>query len=446
MQLTKTLLLAATAATAIGAQAQFHYRSSARSQTTQTIQPIEISVADSIASDSMAMALYTDTVCSLTPLPDYFFLPAVYNYYDFPDSIHLQDYDFKSNEALRWLDDANALAERIKGMRHRFFFGYPQYTSYVASELPEAPKQYSAVVDPSDFKVSIIETVTGPADVPTVKAEEVKKRHWIRAFNVSLQFSQAYVSPNWYQGGNNNLNMLGQIYYNVKLNQEFHPNLLFETTAQYKLGMNNAPDDEIHSYNINEDVFQVNSTFGLKAAKRWYYSMSAQFKTQLLNSYQTNTTNLKSGFLSPGDLTVGVGMTYNYANKKKSFTFDANISPLSYNLRICTSDRLNHENYDIRQDRTTANKFGSNVELKLYWKMCYNIYLRSRMYAFSDYHTAQVDWENTIVFEINKFLTTQIFAHARYDTATPPVADSKWRKLQFKEILSIGFAYKFSSL
>ncbi len=296
------------------------------------------------------------------------------------------------------------------------------------------------------FRSDIVETVTGPADVPTVKAKEVEKRHWIRGFNVSLQFSQAYVSPNWYQGGKNNLNMLGQIYYNVKLNQEYHPNLLFETTAQYKLGMNNAPDDEVHNYNVNEDIFQVNSTFGLKAARRWYYSVSGQFKTQLLNSYKPNTDELKSGFLSPGDLTLGVGMTYNYNNPKKTFTFDANISPISYNLRICTSDRLNHESYDIRQDRTTANKFGSNVELKVYWKMSYNIYLRSRLYAFSDYNTVQTDWENTIVFEINKFLTTQIFCHARYDSSTPRVEDSKWHKLQFKEILSIGFAYKFNSL
>ena len=319
-------------------------------------------------------------------------------------------------------------------------------TPYLASELPDAPKKYSAVVNPSDFSVDIVETVTGPADVPTVKAKEVEKRHWIRGFNVSLQFSQAYVSPNWYQGGKNNLNMLGQIYYNVKLNQEYHPNLLFETTAQYKLGMNNAPDDEVHNYNVNEDIFQVNSTFGLKAARRWYYSVSGQFKTQLLNSYKPNTDELKSGFLSPGDLTLGVGMTYNYNNPKKTFTFDANISPISYNLRICTSDRLNHESYDIRQDRTTANKFGSNVELKVYWKMSYNIYLRSRLYAFSDYNTVQTDWENTIVFEINKFLTTQLFCHARYDSSTPRVEDSKWHKLQFKEILSIGFAYKFNSL
>ena len=432
-----SLLLATAAICAVPATAQFHYRDSATVPSTDFVEVTE---------ETEPAEAAADTLVSLAPLPDYFFLPAVYDHYDFPDTVAATGTDFSGTPQLRWLEEQNALAARMQRMRHRFFFGYPDYTPYIRAELPEAPKQYSAVVNPADFTVDIVETVTGPAEVPTIQAEEVKKRHWIRQFNVSLQFSQAYISPNWYQGGNNNLNMLGQIYYNVKFNQEYHPKLLFETTAQYKLGMNNAPDDELHKYNINEDVFQVNSTFGYKAMRRWYYSLTGQFKTQLLNSYEKNTTTLTSGFLSPGDLTVGAGMTYNYANSKKSFTFDANISPISYNLRICTSDRLNHETYDIRQDRKTASKFGSNVELKVYWKLCYNIYLRSRLYAFSDYHTVQADWENTMVFEINKFLTTQVFCHLRYDSSTPPVEDSKWRKFQLKEILSIGFAYKFSSL
>lgn len=440
MQLHKALLLLAAASGAFSANAQFHFRNSARtadSDGLESLQEVEIVAIDEDTP--------VDTTVSLTPLPAYFFLPTVYSHYDFPDSLDFAAPDYSGEPALRWLEDANAQAARMQRMRHRYFFAHPDMP-YIAAELPDAPKRYSAVVDPSDFSVDIVETVTGPSEVPTVKAEEVRKRHWINTFNVSLQFSQAYVSPNWYQGGKNNLNMLGQIYYNVKLNQEFHPNILFETTAQYKLGMNNAPDDEYHDYNVNEDIFQVNSTFGLKAARRWYYSLMAQFKTQLLNSYKANSPDLKSGFLSPGDLTVGLGMTYNYANKKKTFTFDTSISPLSYNLRICTSDRLNHEDYDIRQERTTASKFGSNAEVKVYWKMAYNIYLRSRLYGFTDYESVQADWENTIVFEINKFLTTQLFMHARYDTRTPRLEDSKWHKLQFKEILSIGFAYKFSSL
>ena len=95
--------------------------------------------------------------------------------------------------------------------------------------------------------------------------------------------------------------------YNVKLNQKFYPKLLFETNISYKLGINSSPDDTIRSYNISEDLFQLNSKFGYKAFRRWYYSTSVQFKTQLLQSYNTNSTTLRSAFMSPSQTNVGVG-------------------------------------------------------------------------------------------------------------------------------------------
>ena len=254
----------------------------------------------------------------------------------------------------------------MRNAQRYFFNNHPDKVRYNIALLPEAPKEYHAVLNPEDHTIEIKEVIKDAPMAPTIAAAEVKKRHWIRTFNASLQFSQAYVSPNWYQGGNNNLNMLANIYYNVKLNPEYHPKLLFETTAQYKLGMNSAPDDSIHNYSISEDLFQVNSTFGLKAAKRWYYSLTCQFKTQLLNSYPSNSRELRASFLSPAELTVGLGMTYNYANTKKTVTFDASIAPLSYNMRICRDRRIDPAIYNIDNGRRVQNNFGSSAELKLH--------------------------------------------------------------------------------
>ena len=271
------------------------------------------------------------------------------------------------------------------------------------------------------------------------------KKHWLKTFNANLQFSQAYVSPNWYQGGNNNLNALLNLYYNVKLNPAFHPKWLFENTLQYKLGMNNAPDDELRDYSISEDLFQWNMTVGYRSTKRWYYSLNTQFKTQILNNYKSNTTTLKAAFLSPGELNVGVGMTYNYANPKKTFTFDASISPFSYNMKTCLRKRMNVTSFGIEEGRKTVSEYGSSAEGKLTWKMCDNISLRSRMFVFTDYDYIQGDWENTIQFTINRFLSTQIFVHMRYDSTSPVIEDTDWHKFQLKEILSFGFTYKFNT-
>lgn len=402
----------------------------------------ESSVKTPLPTDTVPL----DTVVSFLTLPGYFFMPAVYDNYRFPDSVDLVRGDFSGNPGMRWVEEQQSVERRMRQMRRTLFYTHPEEVRYNVRMLPEAPKPYYAVVSPEDYSIDIRQSVEGPDDRTTLQAEEVEKRHWIRTFNVGLQFSQAYISPNWYQGGNRSLIALGNIYYNVKLNQEYHPNLLFETTLQYKLGTNHTPEDSLHSYTVTEDLLQFNSTFGIKAAEHWYYSVTGQFKTQLLNSYKTNDPKLQSAFLSPSDLTVGVGMTYNYARPSGNLTFDATISPLSYNLRTCINERVDASSYDIDTGKKAVNKIGFSTEIKLMWKLTYNITLTSRIFAFSDYQSVQADWENTLAFVINKFLTTQIYAHLRYDTLSPRIENSDWHKLQVKEIFSIGFSYSFSSI
>lgn len=393
-----------------------------------------------------AVGFALDTTIVVPPLPNYFFMPAIYDHFEFRDSVALMDPMFSGVPQLRWIENRQLINRSMQRMKYDLFFNHPEKVRYNISMLPQAPKAYHAVIDPTNHTVEIKETITGPTDKTTLVAEEVKKRHWIRTFNASLQFSQAYVSPNWYQGGNSNLNMLGQLYYNVKLNQEYHPNLLFDFTAQYKLGMNSAPDDSLRNYSISDDLLQLNTTFGIKAAKRWYYSFTGQFKTQLLNSYTSNTHDLRSAFLSPGELTAGIGMTYNYATPKKNFTFDASLAPISYNLKICTNSQIDETKYGIHPGHNTISKYGSTAEFKLSWKLTYNISFNSRLFTFSDYSQIQSDWENTMIFEINRFLTTKVYAHIRYDSRGVPAEGTNWKKLQVKEILSLGFAYKFSSI
>ena len=447
------LLIITILASSVTAMSQAMYRWSA-SQPSNSAEVLEstdiIPVASTPVSVSDSLiALYPepDTLMSMSPLPRAFFLPAVFDSYDVPDSTPVDIFapDYSGNPAMRWVEDATAVDRRSRAMLQRMYVNSPGAIPYFLSMLPEAPKEYYAVVDPIDHSIEIKEVVPQKIDVPTIEAPEIQKRHWIKTFNASLQFSQAYVSPNWYQGGNNNLNALMNAYYNVKLNPAFHPNLLFENTLQYKLGMNNAPDDEMHDYNISEDIFQWNMTAGYKANKRWYYSMNTQFKTQILNNYKPNSNTLKAAFMSPGELNIGLGMTYNYANKNKTFTFDASISPLSYNLKTCTRGRMKETSFGIEEGRKTVSEYGSNAEGKLTWQILENISLRSRLFVFSDYDYIQSDWENTIQFTVNKFLSTQIYVHMRYDSTSPVIEDTDWHKFQLKEILSFGFTYKFGN-
>lgn len=235
------------------------------------------------------------------------------------------------------------------------------------------------------------------------------------------------------------------MYWNVKLNPAFHPTFLFEATTQYKLGLNNAPDDELRDYSISDDLFQFNMLMGYKATQRWYYSLNVLFKTQLFNNYKKNSEELKGAFLSPGELNVGLGMTYNYVNKPKTFTFDGSIAPLSWNMKTCINSRMNETSFGIKEGHNVVHNLGSSAEGKIQWKLAPNIMLRSRLFMFTDYEYGYADWENTLQFTINRFLSTQIFVHARYDSSTPRCDDPDWKKLQVKEILSFGFTYAFQT-
>ena len=232
---------------------------------------------------------------------------------------------------------------------------------YNLADLPEPPKQYRAFVNPITTRIEFREQKVESKPLET----DIEHRHWLRKFGASLQFSQAYVSPNWYQGGNNNLNMLAQLGYNVKLNERFYPRYLFDMSIQYKLGLNSTPDDSIRGYNISEDMFQFNLTLGLKAHKKWYYSGSVYFKTQLFNSYPTNSRKIKSSFMSPGELNVGLGMTYNTSSKKQNFSLALSISPLSWNMKTCINNRIDETQFGIKPGRNMTNEVGSSFEANM---------------------------------------------------------------------------------
>ena len=114
----------------------------------------------------------------------------------------------------------------------------------------------------------------------------------------------------------------------------------------------------------------------------------------------------------------GVSKAAHYASKndkllKKAYKYDAKSAELT------KKSEKAHNKYDLDKSNKAA--------------------IKSAKYAKSDL-------ENTLSFAINRFLSTQINVHLRYDSSTPRIEGSKWHKLQLKEILSFGFAYNFKNL
>ncbi|MDE5795992.1 MAG: DUF3078 domain-containing protein [Muribaculaceae bacterium] len=314
---------------------------------------------------------------------------------------------------------------------------YADWDLPIPPRLPEDDTSFDAYIR----RLDLPEVDNSKAQL---KAAEIEKKHWLHIFNTGLQFSQAYLSSNWYQGGNNNLSLFFNFLWDVSLNPVWHPKLLFQSTLSYKLGLAGAPQDTEHDYSISEDLFQYNFKLGLKAANNWYYSFTAQFKTQLLNNYEANSQTLKAAFLSSSDLNLGLGMTYSKVNNANTINFTASIAPLSYNLKTCINPRVDHGQFGIAPDKKTLSEIGSSAELNLKANLSQNILYTSRLFFFSDYSYFLGDWENTLSFQFNRYFSTQIYAHLRFDSSTE-LNGSKWRHWMLKEILSFGLTYTFST-
>ncbi|MBO7608831.1 MAG: DUF3078 domain-containing protein [Muribaculaceae bacterium] len=343
-----------------------------------------------------------------------------------------------------WLKEAKSSSERTNSARYRAMVTQPQLVAYNESSLPEPPKEYEISGDPKRGILTIAPPqVVEPVET-TIAEPPVNLRNWLHTFQSSLHFTQAYISENWYQGGEKNLNILADIKWDCNLNQEVHPNWLFNNSLSYKLGIATAPGDSIRDYMINEDNFLFTSQLGYKAVKHWYYSAMLQFKTQFFNNYKSNTRQMTAAFLSPGELNLGLGMTYDHKTPDGNRAITVAIAPLSYNLKICRNiDDIDPTTFGIDAGKHYKHSFGSNIEAKLTWKLHPNIQWISRFYVFTDYSYVQGDWENTFDFSITKYLNTKIYTHLRYDKSTP--RHPEWHYWQFKEILSFGIVYRFAT-
>ena len=239
--------------------------------------------------------------------------------------------------------------------------------------------------------------------------------------------------------------MLANFLWDVQLNNVYYPKLIFQSAVSYKLSVNSTPDDQYHEYSVSQDLFQYNLKLGYKAVKHWYYSFAAQFKTQFFNSYPANSETRSASFLSPGELNLGLGMTYTKENEAKTLKFSATVSPASYNLKTCIDPKVDPVQFGIRAGRKWLNEVGSNAEVNFMAKLWGNTTYTTRLFLFSDYKTFQGDWENTLNFQFSRLFSTQIYAHLRYDSSADSSVSRRWRKLMLKEILSVGISYTFST-
>ena len=261
------------------------------------------------------------------------------------------------------------------------------------------------------------------------------KTPWRKEATLMVQVTQNYVTPNWYQGGSSSFAGLliakGQIGY-------YTERFTWENTGEWRAGASTVSADSLHKVNTTDDLLRLYSKANLRIAPKIFTSVSAEIETRLLPTFKSNSMELKSGPFSPFRFNAALGLDF-----KPVANLSISVSPLSYKvIHIMDTVRVKGTDYGLEIGQRTQHNVGSSVRIEYLWKPVREVALETKFYAYTNYRHVELDLEVNCDFIINRWLSARLTLHPRYDTSVIMEGDTH-AKIQFRELLSLGFAHKF---
>jgi hypothetical protein len=290
-------------------------------------------------------------------------------------------------------------------------------------------------------KVDEIKDVVEVVDNVDVELQIKKPNFWSTNGKSSLQFTQNYFSENWYKGGDNHMTLLSNIVLEANYNDQRH--IQWDNKLDLRLGFVTTSADTVHRYITNNDKIYLSSKLGVKAAKNWFYTLSVQGNTQFLPGRKSNDRRTYSKFLAPLDAYASIGMDFK-PNLKNGNSFSLALLPLSYKMRYIGDDeRSIHASYNMI-DKDFQQDFGSRVEFVAKMTLVKNLQWKSRFYYFTSYEYAESEMENSLTFQFNKYIASEVYTLWRFDdNRSKKYYDDSLGYFQFKEYFTLGLSYNF---
>lgn len=290
-------------------------------------------------------------------------------------------------------------------------------------------------------KTAIVEKVAPkPTEALPVPVDVVIKKpnFWKFSGDGYLQFLQNYVSGNWYKAGESNYSMLGTVTLNANYNNK--QKVKWDNKLEMKLGFQTSKSDTLHALKTHTDDIRYTSNFGLQATKRWYYSLQLIANTQFMRGYRNNDERVYSDFLSPLNVELSLGMRYNVDWFKGKLRGNVNIAPLAYHYRYVGRTDL-VKIFGIEEGKHSVDDYGSSMNIDLTWKFSDMVQWKTRLYGYTSYKRAEIEWENTLSVQFTKYLSTNLYVYPRFDDSRK--RDDHHGYFMYKEYLSVGLSYSF---
>ena len=279
----------------------------------------------------------------------------------------------------------------------------------------------------------VFEPETAPSDIVIFKPN-----FWTFGGDYYLQFLQNYVSDNWYKGGESNYSLLGRV--TMMANYNNKQKVKWENKLEMRLGYQTSKGDSVHSLKTSDDLIRYTSKLGLQASRKWYYTIQMVAQTQFAHGYNSNDKKVYSDFFSPFNLNLSVGMDYSVDWLNHRLKGSAHLAPLAFNWKYVGREDL-ATRYGLKEGQHGMTDYGSECTFDLSWQVMENLKWKTRLWGYTTYKRAEIEWENTITFQFNRYISSNIFLYPRFDDGAKRKDDqSYW---QFKEFMSIGFSYSF---
>jgi hypothetical protein len=263
---------------------------------------------------------------------------------------------------------------------------------------------------------------------------------------------------NWSAGGQNSVAVNGifAVFANLKKGKSNWDNSLDLGYGFLSQGKGDNRDSR-----KTDDKIDFLSKYGRQAYKDLYYAALVNFKTQMTPgwNYDAIPKNKISDLFAPAYLLVALGLDY-----KPNANFSAFIAPLTVKFTFVTDDTLSaHGAFGVTPGETIKSEFGGYVRA-IYTKNDFkgefmkNISFTTKVDLFSNYadnpQNIDVNWETLLGMKVNKYISVSFNTVLIYDDNIKVPFDKNGNdviesgeavgsKVQFKEILGVGFSYKF---
>lgn len=257
---------------------------------------------------------------------------------------------------------------------------------------------------------------------------------WKKGGMVMINFGQTSLT-NWAAGGENSLsgNSVFNFFANYRRNS-----LTWDNTIDLGYGILKQSSKSRKT----DDKMDLSTKVGMAASKNWYYSGLLNFRSQFMPGYNyPNDSDIISNLFAPAYIVAALGMDY-----KPNPNFTAFIAPLTSKITIVAEQALADSGaFGVDRGKNFRQEFGGYIKIAFQKDIMANINLSTKVDLFSNYlknpQNIDVNWEVLLSMKVNKYISATLSTQLIYDDDIN--YSNQGPKTQFKEILGIGFSYKF---